>query len=64
MIIARWRKQVVSDWANKCGHSVLGFETFVVENEHRSGKCYRADNWTCVGRTTGDKLIYCKRAGA
>jgi hypothetical protein len=60
-ILARWRRQVVTDWRERYDDWVLGFETYVVENEHRVGTCYRADNWTLVGRTTGDKMIYCKK---
>jgi hypothetical protein len=74
-VLALWRRQVIADWEGKyddrlgsCAHPlpVLGFETYVVEHEHspghtRMGSCYKADNWTLVGRTDTNKLIYCKR---
>jgi len=61
-ILACWRRQVVNDWREMYNDSVLGFETYVVENEHRVGTCYRADNWTLVGRTAGNKMIFCKKS--
>lgn len=60
-ILACWRRQVVNDWRERYDEWVLGFETYVVENEHRIGTCYRADNWKLVGRTAGHKMIYCKK---
>jgi hypothetical protein len=60
-VLALWRHQVVEDWYALYGEDVLGFETFIVRNEHRFGTCYKADNWKEVGVTTTGKLIMCKR---
>ncbi len=32
---------------------MIGFETFVVEEDYRKGTLYKADNWTFVGETFG-----------
>jgi hypothetical protein len=40
------------DWEAAYGHTVLLAETFV-DTTRFSGTCYRASNWTCVGRTQG-----------
>jgi hypothetical protein len=59
-VLSRWRRQVITDWEEKYSEPVLGFETYVLENEYRNGGCYIADNWVQVGRTSTDKIIYCK----
>jgi hypothetical protein len=73
-IVALWRKHVVQDWYTKFPGDqpfsdtgldpmpvgVLGFETFVVPNDHRSGKCYIADNWKPCGVTATGKIRLCK----
>ena len=33
---------------------VIGFETFVVEEDWRKGTLYKADNWSFVGETCGN----------
>lgn len=53
-ILAKWRRTVARDWEERYGVQVHGFETFVVEEKHRKGAMYRADNWTCVGETAGN----------
>ncbi|MCA1800329.1 MAG: DUF4338 domain-containing protein, partial [Actinobacteria bacterium] len=35
------------------GVEVIGFETFVVEEDWRKGSLYLADNWKRVGETAG-----------
>ena len=57
-ILKAWRKQVASDWLNEYGVEVCGFETFVVEEEHRKGAMYRADNWDFVGETSGSTKMH------
>jgi hypothetical protein len=52
-VLALWRRQIAQDWQERYGVKVHGFETFVVENEHRKGAMYRADNWTSLGSTAG-----------
>ena len=52
-ILAMWRKQIARDWEKQYGVQVHGFETFVIEDEHRKGSMYRADNWDFVGETAG-----------
>jgi hypothetical protein len=45
------------DWEIVYNHPVLLLETFV-DTERFQGTCYKADNWICVGKTTGrGKLI-------
>lgn len=43
---------VPNDFFRSYGYRPVLMETFV-ESERFSGKCYRAANWTCVGRTQG-----------
>ncbi len=40
------------DWEGRYGYRPVLLETFV-ETERFAGTCYRAANWTCVGRTQG-----------
>jgi len=50
-VLKLWRERVVSDWFDKYGIRAIGFETFV--QPPLRGTCYKADNWTEVGRTYG-----------
>lgn len=52
-VLSRWRKRVASDWEERYGVKVHGFETFVVEETYRKGALYLADNWTYLGETLG-----------
>ena len=52
-VLKLWRNKVCVDWKQKYGVDVAGFETFVIEEEHRKGAVYKADNWTFVGKTSG-----------
>jgi len=52
-VLALWRKRISLDWEERYQVKVHGFETFVVENEHRKGAVYKADNWTYLGGTQG-----------
>jgi len=45
-------RRVSADWVQKYGHPVCLLETFVEVSRFR-GTCYKAANWTHVGRTTG-----------
>ena len=45
-------RRISSDWLVKYGHPVYLLETFV-ERDRFAGTCYKAANWTCVGKTTG-----------
>lgn len=73
-VLAMWRPRIIADWETEYKPMniesqyeptfplpVLGFETFIVPNEHRTGACYQADRWKQVGTTTTGKLIFCKR---
>lgn len=74
-VLKIWRARVTVDWETKWGATyvdswfdtslilpgVMGFETFIVPNEHRTGACYQADRWKQVGKTTTGKLIFCRR---
>jgi len=44
-------KRISADWQIKYGHPILCLETFV--DEQYEGTCYKAANWTFVGKTTG-----------
>lgn len=52
-VLSLWRKTVSNIWEDLYGVPVIGFETFVVEEEYRKGSMYLADNWTRVGVTAG-----------
>ena len=44
-VLSRFRKVVCELWHNLYGVPVIGFETFVVEEDFRKGCLYKADNW-------------------
>lgn len=50
-ILARISHRISTDWEAKYGHPLQMLETFV--DERFQAVCYRAANWTCVGRTAG-----------
>jgi len=49
--LSRISKRISNDWLIKYGHPILCLETFV--DEQFKGSCYKAANWTFVGKTTG-----------
>lgn len=51
-LLALSRRRVSLDWQSVYNHPVLLLETFV-DTERFYGTCYKADNWICVGKTTG-----------
>lgn len=51
-LLALNRRCIPRDWQNLYGHSVYLLESFV-DTERYKGVCYQADNWICVGQTTG-----------
>jgi len=51
-LLALNRHRLSQDWQDLYGHSVYLLETFVDTKRYR-GTCYQADNWICVGQTTG-----------
>lgn len=53
-VLSRWRKIVQELWKLFYRVDVIGFETFVVENDTRKGALYKADNWTYLGLTSGN----------
>jgi len=57
-VLARWRRTVMHLWEKLYEVPVIGFETFVVEEEWRKGSLYKADNWTCVGKTAGSTKVH------
>lgn len=57
-ILASWRRRIAADWWDTYGVRVAGFETFVVEEPHRKGKIYLADNWEFVGWTEGSTKFH------
>ena len=52
-VLSRWRKRIAIDWEERYKVKVHGFETFVVEEDHRKGALYLADNWLYLGETAG-----------
>lgn len=52
--LALWRKVVAAMWEDIYEVRVIGFETFVVENDRRKGALYKADNWEFLGETKGN----------
>lgn len=59
-VLKQWRKQICIDWEKKYSVKVCGFETFIIENEHRKGSLYKADNWDFVGETQGSAKVHDK----
>jgi hypothetical protein len=55
-ILCLWRRRVVADWTRVYGQVPIGFETFV--EPPLTGTIYLADNWQCVGETTGRAKIH------
>jgi len=51
-ILGRMARQVSRDWQQVYAHPIHLLETFV-DSERFAGTCYRAANWTVVGKTTG-----------
>jgi hypothetical protein len=51
-LLALSRRFVSQDWQDLYRHPVYLLETFV-DTERFKGTCYKADNWICVGQTTG-----------
>ena len=47
--VSMWRGVSAYLWEAFYDVEVYGFETFVVEAEHRKGTLYKADNWECTG---------------
>ena len=53
MVLKLWRESIKFLWQKAYQVPVIGFETFIIENEQRKGAMYKADNWTYVGETAG-----------
>ena len=51
-LLGRMARLLPEDWQRMYGHPVYFLETFVDPQRFR-GTCYRAANWTVLGRTTG-----------
>jgi hypothetical protein len=51
-LLALNRHCLSQDWQDLYDHPVYLLETFVDTKRYR-GTCYKADNWICVGKTTG-----------
>jgi len=51
-LLASNRQRLSQDWQDLYNHPIYLLETFV-DTERYQGTCYKADNWTCVGQTTG-----------
>lgn len=51
-LLSRMTRMLSSEWEKVYGHPVYFAETFVDTTRHR-GTCYRAANWTVLGRTQG-----------
>lgn len=57
-VLSLWRKTVKELWEYIYDVDVIGFETFVIENDIRKGTLYKADNWTFVGETSGSTKVH------
>lgn len=57
-VLGMWRKQVDTDWQIQYGVRPAGFETFIIEEPHRKGSMYKADNWDFVGETQGSTKFH------
>ena len=53
-----WRETTARLWEHIYGVPVIGFETFVVEEDWRKGSLYKADNWVLVGETQGSTKVH------
>jgi hypothetical protein len=51
-LLGRMARILPGDWQRVYGHPVYFLETFV-DPQRFKGTCYRAANWTVLGRTTG-----------
>ena len=51
-ILSKVCQRIKDDWTAKYGHPLYLLETFVERDRFR-GTCYKASNWTRVGRTKG-----------
>jgi hypothetical protein len=51
-LLARIARQISADWQELYHHPVHLLESFV-DTERFQGTCYRAANWTWVGRSVG-----------
>jgi hypothetical protein len=51
-VLGQMARRIAGDWEQIYGHPIYFLETFVDPERYR-GTCYRAANWTVMGRTTG-----------
>jgi hypothetical protein len=51
-LLARIARRISTDWQALYEHPIDLLESFV-DIERFQGTCYRAANWTCVGRSAG-----------
>ena len=51
-VLGRMARILAWEWERIYGHPVYFLETFV-DPQRFKGTCYRAANWTVLGRTTG-----------
>jgi hypothetical protein len=52
-ILKLWRNTISVLWEDIYRIPIIGFETFVVEEDFRKGCMYKADNWLFCGTTIG-----------
>lgn len=52
-VLSKFRRVAADLWFQLYNVPVIGFETFVVEEDWRKGALYKADNWTFCGETIG-----------
>lgn len=52
-VLSKFRKISANLWEELYNVPVIGFETFVVEEDYRKGALYKADNWNYLGETAG-----------
>jgi hypothetical protein len=49
------RKDAIKWWHERYGDRLIAFQTFVLPSSNRTGAIYKADNWICLGETSGGK---------
>jgi len=52
-VLSKFRNIASKIWYDLYDVDVIGFETFVVEEDWRKGTLYKADNWIFLGETAG-----------
>lgn len=52
--LAMCRRDAIQWWSERYGDTLKAFQTFILPP--RTGAVYKADNWECIGQTTGNSF--------